>query len=221
MESRKFNRRYPNEYGFGMSLFYTLFIAFVVKPVSILWYNLKIEGKENVDKKKKYLFTANHVSFLDPPFVTLAVQHKVAYMAKQELFEDEKPILRFLVKNLGAFAVNRENAEIATFKTVLDLLKTSWSIGIFPQGKIEDEHIIGNVQKGFVAIAQKAKFDIVPVGICGFDGYTKRLFKKNITVKIGKPISYKLEEDEIVKQWIAQICELTGFEYKTAELIEA
>ena len=33
-----------------------------------------------------------------------------------------------------------------------------------------------------------------------------------MTLKIGTPISYKLDEDEIVRQWAKQICEFTGFE---------
>ena len=60
--------------------------------------------------------------------------------------------------------------------------------------------------------AKKFEADIVPVGICGFDGYAKKLFEKHMTLKIGTPISYKLDEDEIVKEWARQICEFTGFE---------
>ena len=61
-----------------------------------------------------------------------------------------------MVKTLGAFAVNREKPELATFKTVLDLIKTDWSLGIFPEGKICNTHSIENVQKGFTLIAKKA-----------------------------------------------------------------
>lgn len=220
MKNRNYNRRYPEEYGFGRSLFYTLFVHLVVHPVGKLLYKVKVEGRENIDKHKKYLLAGNHVSYLDPPFVTYAVQKKVAYMAKQELFTDKNSLLRFLVINLGAFAVNRETPEIATFKTVLDLLKTDWSLGIFPQGKISKDNSVSNVQKGFVTIAKKAKFDIVPVGICGFDGYAHKLFEKDMTIKIGKPISYQLDDDEIINQWITQICELTGMEnkYNTANV---
>ena len=60
--------------------------------------------------------------------------------------------------------------------------------------------------------AKKFEADIVPVGICGFDGYAKKLFEKNMTIKIGKPISHTLSEDEIVQEWARQICEFTGFE---------
>ena len=212
MEHRNYNRRFPKEYGLLGSLFYIWFLNFVVAPIGKLLYDIKIEGRENIDKKSKYLFDPNHVSYLDPHFTSLAGKRKVAYMAKQELFTDKNALLRFLVIHLGAFAVNRENPEIATFKTVFDLLKTDWSLGIFPQGKISKENAITTVQKGFVTIAKKAKFDIVPIGICGFDGYSKKLFGKHMTVKVGKPISYKLDDTEIIKQWAAQICELTGLE---------
>ena len=63
------------------------------------------------------------------------------------------------------------------------------------------------------------KADIVPVAICGFDGYAKKLFEKHITVKIGKPIPYTLEEDEIMREWAGQICEFTGYENRIEESI--
>ena len=67
--------------------------------------------------------------------------------------------------------------------------------------------------------AKKFRADIIPVGICGFDGYAKKLFEKNVTVKIGKPISYTLPEDEILREWAKQICDFTGFENKIEESI--
>lgn len=215
MDTRNYNRRYAKEYGWGRSLFYILFIIFVVFPAAKLQYNIKLEGKKNLEKGKRYIFAANHTSYLDPPFVALSVFKKIAFMAKQELFTDKNWLLRYLVKTLGAFAVNREKPELATFKTVLDLIKTDWSLGIFPEGKICNTHSIENVQKGFTLIAKKAKLDIVPIGIIGFDGYAgKTLFKKHMKVIVGKPISYKLSSDEILTQWAEQICEYTGYENK-------
>ena len=54
---------------------------------------------------------------------------------------------------------------------------------------------------GFVSVAKMAKMDIVPIAICGFTGYAFLPFTKHLTLKVGKPISYQLPEDEIVKQW--------------------
>lgn len=209
---KNYNKRTEKDYGFWRTLFYDLFVLCVVKPVTKYMYNIKIEGRENVPEGSRVIYAGNHVSYIDPPLVTLAVQKHVAYMAKKELFEDKDKLLRFLVHTLGAFAVNREKPELATFKTVKAVFNTSWSLGIFPQGKIIKEPVIENITKGFVLFAKKFQADIVPVAICGFDGYAKKLGEKHVTVKIGKPISYTLGEDEIVSEWAIQISEFTGFE---------
>lgn len=209
---KNYNKRTEKDYGFWRTLFYDLFVLFVVKPVTKYMYNIKIEGRENIPEGSRVIYAGNHVSYIDPPLVTLAVQKHVAYMAKKELFEDKNKLLRFLVHTLGAFAVNREKPELATFKTVKAVFNTSWSLGIFPQGKIIKEPVIENITKGFVLFAKKFQADIVPVAICGFDGYAKKLGEKHVTVKIGKPISYTLGEDEIVSEWAIQISEFTGFE---------
>ena len=80
-----------------------------------------------------------------------------------------------------------------------------------------DDFIFEDMFKTLYKTAKKFKADIVPVGICGFDGYAKKLFEKHITVKVGKPISYTLDEDEIVEEWARQICEFTGFENRVEQ----
>ena len=214
---KNYNKRSEKDYGLLRSIYYQLFVVFVAIPVFRLFYNLKVEGRENVPKESRVIYAGNHVSYLDPPMLSYAVHKRVAYMAKQELFTDKNKLLRFLVHSLGAFAVNREKPELATFKTVKAVFNTPWSLGIFPQGRIVKEPVIQNITKGFVLFAKKSKANIVPVGICGFDGYAKKLFEKNITIKIGKPISYTLDEDEIVREWARQICEFTGFENRVEQ----
>ena len=212
---KNYNKRTEKDYGLFRIIFYRLFIIFVIMPVAKLMYNIKVEGRENVPKNSNVIYAGNHVSYLDPPLITYAVDKYIAYMAKHELFTDKNWLLRFLVHSLGAFAVNREKPELATFKTVKAVFNTKfWSLGIFPQGRIIKEPVIEDITKGFVMFAKKFKADIVPVAVCGFDGYAKKLFEKNITIKIGKPIPYTLDEDEIVKEWARQISERTGFENK-------
>ena len=212
MENRNYNRRFPKEYGLLGSLFYIWFLNFVVAPIGKLLYDIKIEGRENIDKKSKYLFAPNHVSYLDPPFTSLAGKRKVAYMAKQELFTDKNALLRFLVIHLGAFAVNREKVEVSTIKSALDVFKAKWSLGIFPQGGIRRNKAIEHVNKGFIAFAKMSKVDIIPMGITGCEEYNWMPLRGKIEVKIGRAISYELSEEEIIKEWSKQICELTGYE---------
>lgn len=209
-EEKNYARRYANEYHLLRALFQGFVVYIMSCPFLKLVYNIKREGRENIPKSGNCIYAGNHVSMFDPLLVSFAVGKPIVYMAKKELFEDEK--LGWWIKRLGAFSVNREKPEIATFKTVREVFKAKWPLGIFPQGGIKDNRKIENIQKGFAVIAQSAKADIIPVSVIGFEGYTKKPFSQNIRVKIGKPISYKLPVEEIIYQWAKQICDDTGFE---------
>ena len=152
-QAKNYNRRTEKDYGFWRMLFYKTFVTFVCWTVTKFMYNLKVVGKENVPKTSRVIFAGNHVSYIDPPIVSLAVGKCVAYMAKKELFEEEtNKVLRFLVHILGAFAVNREKPELATFKTIKSIFNTPWSLGIFPQGRIIKEPVIKDIHKGFTQL---------------------------------------------------------------------
>ncbi|MBD5401183.1 1-acyl-sn-glycerol-3-phosphate acyltransferase [bacterium] len=223
-EIRNFNRRYAKEYNLFRTIFYMTFLLIVVYGFFIIFYNFKIEGRKNLPanqaKKGKYIYAANHVSIFDPPMVAMAALCPIAFMAKKELFDSSEK-LSWLVKRLGAFAVDRTKPEIATFKTVRDIVSTSWSLGIFPQGGTRPYGKLDGIKKGFVAIAKNAKANIVPVAIANWDGYPKLkpFTRRNVTIKIGKPISYTLSEAEIVYEWSNQICEMANYE-NCAELPE-
>lgn len=215
-KKRNFNRRYAKEYNFIRKLFYYGFLYLVVFPFIGLFYNYKIYGRENLPSKKKrakYIYAANHVSVFDPFLVPMAVRRLIAFMAKKELFERGENF-RWFIKRLGAFAVDRENPEISTFKTVKDVFKTKWALGVFPQGGIEPYGKLDNIKNGFASISKHSGADVIPVAIAKWDGYPK-LFpfvRKNVEIYIGKPISNKLPEDAIVYEWCRQISELAGYE---------
>lgn len=210
-EEKNYAKRYANEYHLLRALFQGFAVYVMSYPYFKLVYNIKREGVENIAKTGNCIYAGNHVSMFDPLFVSFAVGKPIVYMAKKQLFEG-KTRLAWWIKRLGAFAVNREKPEIATFKTVKEVFKTNWPLGIFPQGGIIENKKIENIQRGFVVIAKSAKADIIPVSIAGFEGYSKKPFSQNITVKIGTPISYQLSVEEIISQWAAQICAHTGFE---------
>lgn len=219
-EKRNYNRRYPSDYNWASTLFYMSFVTFVVIPFIIIFFDFKIEGRENIEKHKKtdkLIYTGNHVSYFDPPFISMACYRPIAYMAKKELFEGGD-MWEFFVKILGAFAVDRTKPEIATFKTVKDVLSTSWSLGVFPQGGIRPYGSkLDEIKKGFVVIAKHAKADIVPVAISEFSGYPKLFpFKRQkVRIYVGKPISYTLSNEEIIYEWCKQISEHADYENLT------
>ena len=209
-------------YGFIRTLFCKIFYALAVGPTAKYMYNLKIEGKENVPKTSNLIVAPNHVSYCDPEFVVYAINKLTAYMAKKELFHLDEPmpiksvtgrrILRFLAWALGAFEIDREKPKLSSFKTVRTIFKTSWAFGIFPEGGVRQDKKIRDIKRGFAYFSRKYKADVLPVAVCGFTWYATKLFQRNMTIKIGKPISHTLEEKEIMLEWARQISEMTGFE---------
>lgn len=216
-EQRNFNRRYAKEYNGFRTLFYMTFLYVIVYGIYNIFYDYKILGRENIPpkiaKKGKYIYAANHVSQFDPPMVVMAAHCPIAFMAKKELFEPDCKI-NWLVKRLGAFAVDRVKPEIATFKTVKDIVNTTWSLGIFPQGGTRPYGKLEGIKKGFAEIAKFAKADIVPVAISEWTGYLKiwPFKRQHVIIKIGKPISYKLTDEEIMYQWAEQISNMAEYE---------
>ncbi len=171
-------------------------------------YNfIKTEGRENIDKKKKYIVASNHVTGFDPFLIAAQVRLTTAYMAKIQLFETFWSMV--LMNWCGAFVVNRDKVDVSTIKTALSLKKTSWHLGIFPQGTRCNNGKLENVMKGFASIAKKLEADVLPVAVIVKDNPNSK--KKDFQIKIGKPIPYT--EENLVDKWGNAVAELAGLEY--------
>lgn len=169
-------------------------------------FGLSIEGRENVPKNGFCIVASNHVSAIDPFLVACAVNRRIAFMAKMELFE--KKIMRFFLDILGAFAVNREKLAPSTIKTAHTIKQTNWLLGIFPQGTRERDDNMENINKGFASFAKTLKCDIIPVGISGASKEKRKPFKSKMKIKIGKPIKYTDNVEEMIKLWSIKVMEL-------------
>ncbi len=151
-----------------------------------LW-RVRVIGAENERPDKAYLICANHMSMFDPIVIGAAIKHNPKYMAKAELMRI--PILNLLLKALGAFAVDRKGADVATIRKTINMLKEGESIMMFPQGTRHKgvDPKTTNVKFGCAMIAHKAEVAVLPVYIKVKD-YKVRLFRKT-TIIIGKEIS--------------------------------
>ena len=194
--------------------FYSLYILFF--PIfGFLFYNFKINRNKKLDKKKLYIIAPNHVSYLDVFIVNHAMGMPLAYMAKKELFRISTKLQRYVARNiyrLGAFAVNREKVSVSTIRTTKEVFRAKYNLCIFPQGGIRKNKTIENINGGFIYFAKTNKVDIIPVGISGLEEYNWKPFKKKeIKINVGEPISWELDECEILSQWCEQISQLTGY----------
>ena len=176
-----------------------------------LMYNYSVEGKENIPKDDRFIVAANHISGRDPFLLPFALNMRIAFMAKEELFE--KFFSRILMDYCGAFAVRRDKVEVSTIKTALNIKNTDWKLGLFPQGTRDSSHRVEKITKGFASFAKATKSGILPVAIIGSDQKAKWPFSNKLTVKIGEMIPYSDNIDDMMHKWCSIISELTGKEY--------
>ena len=162
----------------------------IARPVFHLLYRLKFTGRENEPDGEPYILCANHTSNIDCIVAGLAVKEQIHYFAKASLFK--MPILRHVVKMLGALPVDREstNGGFKALKDSIALLKTGECVGIFPQGTrvagLSPEN--AETKNGVGMIVYHAKCKVLPVCI-KTKKWKPHLFGKTEVI-IGKPIDY-------------------------------
>ncbi len=214
---KNYARRYAEEFNIFRAIYQLLWCIFIAIPIFKIFYKFEIRGRENIPADGKFICAANHVSHLDPFLVSVAIKKPIAYMAKKELFEDNGFFFTLNMDWLGAFAVNRQKLEVSTIKTVKELYKTKWLLGIFPQGGIRKNHTIEKINKGFAVIAKAAKWNILPISITGCEKYNWIPFKAKVIVQIGTPISFEQSQDEIIDQWGKQVASMSHYKYIETE----
>lgn len=191
---------------------YSLFVVFIlyrILPINsklkhrIMWQysdvilffgriKLEIKGKENIPEGP-FVIYANHKSMLDPVILYNAYKSIVSAVAKSTLGKIK--ILKFLMDEMGAILIDRDNDREAT-KSIIKGIKNikDYKIGyiIFPEGgiKTRETEVMVEVKPGAYKLATKAGATISPASIIGSSKISKRgaLAFSRIKVVIHKPI---------------------------------
>ena len=168
--------------------------------LSFIWWYLpptwsrRIEGMENVDRKKPYVIVLNHNSIFD--IVSLYfVPLNFRWVSKQEAFK--MPFIGPMLWMHGDIAIKRGRATESMAKVLRDgkmWLDRGVSVAIFPEGTRSKDGEIQRFKGGAFALAKEAGVEILPVVL---DGTTKILKPKSfwanwrhkLTVKVLPPIS--------------------------------
>ena len=190
--------------------FYKVMYALFAGIVKVL-FGIKVVKPENEPDEGGYLICSNHVSATDAVVICYAFKKNQAhFMAKKELFKI--PLLRGLIKLLGAFPIDRGGADVSAIKKAIAMLKDKNSVGIFPQGhrykKVDPRTT--PIKNGAGLICNKAECDVVPVYILRKNN-TFRLFKKTYVI-IGEKIELSAlagkENSELTDHIFDKVCTL-------------
>lgn len=161
--------------------------------------SIDIKGLEKLDKRKNYIFIANHLSVFDIPVLYAYLPFKIGFIAKKELFKI--PLFGRIMLSSNSLPVDRgsaRQARISIDKAIENINKNRTSIVIFPEGTRSSTGEIGPFKQASFTLPIESKLEIVPIALSGGE----RILKKNsLMINPGKikgiisdPITIKNDE---------------------------
>jgi len=130
------------------------------------YWEVKVEGLENIDHHQAYVVVSNHQSMAD---IVLMYKTKMQFkwVAKESLFKI--PVLGWNL--LLARHIRLRRGDFSSIKRVYseagEWLRQGVSVVFFPEGTRSDNHEIGMFQNGAFKLAIKEKVPILPIMIKG------------------------------------------------------
>lgn len=136
----------------------------VLWPVFRVLFSPQITGRENIPVDGSALIAANHRSFWDSAFQAFATERPIRWMGKSELFRN--PFLGRIFVQLGAFPVQRGQADRGAIMVAQELLQRGEVVAIFPEGTRVREGL-GEPKRGAARLANETGSPTIPMSIAG------------------------------------------------------
>jgi len=164
------------------------FVRFIYRAL----FGMRIRSFLRTDPAQNYLFASNHISYFDPPAVSVTLPREVHFVAKDSLFKLWwlGPVIRFY----NAFPIKRGVFDREAMGNALSLLQAGKSVLIFPEGGRVAGGELGEARSGVGFLAIRSGVPVVPVYVEGTNRL-KDCFLRRTRVRVthGKPIRIPAE----------------------------
>jgi 1-acyl-sn-glycerol-3-phosphate acyltransferase len=182
--------------GFGSKFFYRLIRGLIIL-LSVVYFRVRVFGKENVPKTGAFILAPIHRSNIDTPLASAVATRRLRFMGKDSLWKI-KPI-SVVLSALGGFPVSRGTADLEALKRCLAVLALGEPLVMFPEGTRQSGPTVHQLFDGAAYLAIKAGVPIVPVGFGGTEGVmpkgSKMIYPRKCSVVIGQPIFPPIAQD--------------------------
>ncbi len=133
-------------------------------------YNrLEIKGREFIPREGGLIVISNHSSYLDPLIIGAAVNRRMTFLAKKELFSI--PLVGTFVSSFS-LPVSREGSSHTMIKETVNRLRNGEAIAMFPAGERDKggDGSEAGFKRGLELLARLSKVPVLPAYIKGADG---------------------------------------------------
>lgn len=178
---------------------YQLFRYFL-RIIMKVYFGYGVSGLENLPKTKRVILAGNHTSLIDGVSLFCAYPRRIYFLVAESAFNVK--IWGWFMRRFGYIPIKRGGFNKEAIREAVAILKSGYSLGIFPEGKITADGRLTEGREGVALIARLANVDVIPFAIEGAyeawpisEKYPKRF---PIHVRFNKPVDiseYPVKEE--------------------------
>lgn len=162
------------------------------------FFDLEVEGVENLPHSGGVVIAANHFSHLDPPLIAINLDRYIRFLAVDQLY-DESKVLGFLLDFFGTIPLNRDGYPLAAMREAINHIEGGGVLGVFPEGRRVERWGEDAPKRGAAWLARMTGAPLIPVAIVGTENSLspgERAFRRTaVKIWIEKPLRWADYED--------------------------
>ena len=186
-----------------------------------LFLRLRVEGKEDIPRKGRFILAANHQNFFDGFFLSFALGpfRKISFVIAKRALKSK--FRQIWAKSIGSVLIGNDVEEYQrALKKLNNTLTHGGPVGIFPEGDVSKQRLPRKFKGGVAKLSLDSKTKVVPIYLSGTYNlrYLKYWLKRpEVIIRVGKPIElYNYEKlygnslEEMANVLREKIVELSG-----------
>ena len=155
--------------------------------------DLRVIGAERIPARGGILLAANHVSFLDPLVLAVALydrgHRKVRFVALADLFDH--PLVGWVLRGTRMIPVARGRGVARMAEDACAALEAGQAVLVYPEGTIVPPGQTRPARPGAGLVALRAGVAVLPIASRGVERHRRRRLprlRRRVTVVIGPPV---------------------------------
>ena len=168
----------------------------VLGPAFRATFRLEVRGLENVPATGCAVLASNHRSVVDGVLLALVGARRergIRFLVAAEIFEHR--VQGWTLRTFDQIPIRRGSQDAGALDEAIAALEGGSVVGIFPEGRVNDEPSMLRGRTGVARIALAAGAPVVPLGLWGTqtrwprNGVRWRLpFRPRVAVEVGPPV---------------------------------
>ncbi len=169
--------------------------------LSVIFFRLKVKGRENLPREYPYLICPNHLSFLDAFFVVAPLPYRVIkrifFLGYADYFN--RGILSFLGRLIKVIPVDADRHLRQALRLGAEGINQGGCLCVFPEGERSINGRLKPFRKGAAILAKEMGVPVVPTAIVGaYEVWARGVDKIRlhpVKLRFDPPVDRPSEED--------------------------